>query len=308
MKVIITGGTGMIGSQLVKKLAAAEHEVIVLSRNPKNHTFPEGVRGVKWDGKTAENWSHHVEDADAIINLAGASIGGDSFPPPRWTDERKKQILQSRIEIGQAIVTAVSQAQNKPSVVVQISGIDYYGNVPNDSEITEEAPKGEGFLSDVTVQWEASTQPVAEMGVRHVILRTGMVLSMEAGALPQTMMPFHFFAGGPLGGGSQWWSWVHEVDVVRAIQFVLEHEEASGVYNVVAPYPVQNKQFAKELGQVMKRPSFIPAPAFALKLILGEMAAIVLDGRRAVPKRLAEAGFTFRFPAVRDALLDLFNQ
>ena len=308
MKVIITGGTGLIGSQLVEKLAADNHEVIVLSRNPKKYTFPEGVTGAKWDGKTAENWGHLVEGTDAIVNLAGESIGGSGFPPLRWTEERKQRILQSRVDAGQAIVAAVQQAQNKPTSLIQISGVDYYGNVPNDSEVTEDSPKGEGFLSDVTVAWEASTAPVEAMGVRRIIARVGIVLSMEGGALPQTALPFNFFAGGPLGGGNQWWPWIHLVDVARALQFLLQDETASGVYNICAPSPVQNKQCAKQLGQVMKRPSFIPVPSFALKLMLGEVSAIVLDGRRAIPQNLTGTEFSFRFPFLREALLDLINQ
>lgn len=308
MKVIITGGTGLIGSQLSKKLLQDNHDVIILSRNPQKHQLPEGAVGAQWDGKTAVGWQEHVEDADAIVNLAGESIAGSGFPPPRWTDEKKKRILQSRLDAGTAVTDAVIQAKNKPKVVIQASGIDYYGNVPNDSKITEDSPKGEGFLSDVTEKWEASTASVTTMGVHHVIIRTGIVLSMESGALPQTAMPFRFFAGGPMGSGNQWWPWIHEDDEIRAIQFLLEKDSAAGVFNLCAPNPVQNKQFAKALGQAMGRPSLIPAPSFALKTMLGEMSTIVLDGRRALPQKLEDLGFVFRYPNVREALLDLLNQ
>ena len=307
MKVIITGGTGLIGSQLTKKLLNSNHEVVILSRNPKKYKLPQGAIGQQWDGKTAEGWQEQVETADAIINLAGESIAGAGFPPPRWTEERKQRILQSRVDAGQAITEAIKQAENKPSVLIQSSGIDFYGNIANDNEVAEDAPKGEGFLSDVTQAWEASTAAVEEMGVRRAIIRTGIVLSMEAGALPQTAMPFKFFAGGPMGNGNQWWPWIHEEDEVRAIKFLLENEQAHGIFNLCAPNPVQNKQFAKALGQVMGRPSFIPAPSFALKTMLGEMSTIVLDGRRAVPTHLESLGFTFRYPSLREALLDLVN-
>ena len=308
MKVIITGGTGLIGSLLTKNLLAANHEVVVLSRNPQKYDLPAGVVGAKWDGKTAAGWQEHVEDCDTIVNLAGESIGGSGFPPPRWTDERKQRILQSRLDAGTAVTEAIQQATNKPKLLIQSSGIDYYGNVPNDNEITEDSPKGEGFLSDVTEKWEASTAAVKAMGVRQINIRTGIVLSMDSGALPQTAMPFKLFAGGPMGNGRQWWPWIHEDDEVRAIQFLLEAEDADGVYNLCAPNPVQNKQFAKILGDAMGRPSLIPAPAFALRTMLGEMADIVLDGRRAVPQKLQNMGFTFRYPSLREALLDLLNQ
>lgn len=307
MRILITGGTGLIGTPLSQQLAAGGHEVIVLSRNPGKHTLPVGVTAVAWDGRTSSGWAHLADGAAAIINLAGESIGGSGFPPPRWTDARKQRILQSRLHAGQAVTAAVQAATNKPGVVVQMSGIDYYGNVPGDTAVTESSPKGSGFLSDVTEQWEASTAVVESLGVRRVVLRTGIVLSLEGGALPQTMLPYRFFAGGPLGNGRQWWPWVHLADVVRAIQFLVENESASGVFNVCAPNPLPEKEFGRVLGQVMARPSLIPAPAFALKLMLGEMAAMVLDGRRALPTRLQELGFTFQYLEAREALLDLLN-
>lgn len=307
MRILITGGTGLIGTPLSQQLAASGHEVIVLSRNPEKYSLPEGVTAVAWDGRTTSGWAHLADGAGAIINLAGESIGGSDFPPPRWTDARKQRILQSRLDAGQAVTAAVQAATNKPDVVVQMSGIDYYGNVPGDTAVTETSPKGSGFLSDVTEQWEASTAVVETLGVRRVVLRTGIVLSLEGGALPQTMLPYRFFAGGPLGNGRQWWPWVHLTDVVRAIQFLVENESASGVFNLCAPNPLPEKEFGRVLGQVMSRPSLIPAPAFALKLMLGEMAAMVLDGRRALPTRLQELGFTFQYPKAQEALLDLVN-
>jgi hypothetical protein len=308
MLIIITGGSGLIGTPLSQSLAADGHEVIVLSRNPEKHTFPAGVTGAKWDGKTADGWSHLADGAEAIINLAGESIGGEGFPPPRWTATRKQRILQSRLDAGKAVVEAVTAAQNRPRVVIQSSGIDYYGHVPGNTEITETSPKGEGFLSDVAEQWEASTAAVETMGVRRAVIRSAMVLSMAGGPLPQTVLPFRLFAGGPLGDGRQWWPWIHLEDEVRAIRFLVEHPAASGVFNLCTPNPLPQKAFAKEIGKVMGRPSLIPAPTFALKLILGEMAAIVLDGRRALPKRLQALGFTFKYPQAREALLDLLNK
>ena len=305
MRVIITGGTGLIGSALAKNLAADGHEVISLSRNPANHTFPQGVRGVEWDSKTAVGWGHLADGADAIVNLAGAPIAGTGLFPSRWTEERKRRIRQSRIDAGTAVTEAVAAATNKPKLIVQSSGIDYYGNVPSDKVITETSPHGRGFLADVTVDWENSTAEVEAMGVRRVIIRTGIVLSMESGALPITVLPFKFFAGGPLGSGEQWWPWIHLDDEVRAIRFLLEDDSASGPYNLCTPHPLKNKDFAKKIGQVMNRPAFFPTPAFALKLGLGEIAAIVLDGRRAIPQKLQSAEFEFKFPTAEAALRDI---
>ncbi len=308
MRVIITGGTGLIGSALAKNLAADGHEVISLSRNPAQHTFPQGVRGVAWDSKTAAGWGHLADGADAIVNLAGAPIAGDGLFPARWTAERKRRIRQSRIDAGTAVTEAVAAATTKPKVVIQSSGVDYYGNVKSDKLITEAAPNGSGFLADVTVDWENSTAAVETMGVRRIIIRTGIVLSLESGALPITMLPFKFFAGGPLGGGEQWWPWLHLDDEVRAIRYLLENDSAAGPYNLCTPNPLKNKAFAKTIGKVMNRPAFFPTPAFALKLGLGEIAAIVLDGRRAVPQKLQSEGFEFKFPTAEAALRDLLKQ
>lgn len=308
MRVIITGGTGLIGSAVANNLAKDGHEVIVLSRNPAKYSFPAGIRGEKWDSKTAAHWGHLADGADAIVNLAGEPIAGPGLFPWRWTDERKQRIRQSRIDAGTAVTEAVRAATNKPKVVIQSSGVDYYGDVKNDQPITEAAPSGRSYLADVCVDWENSTAEVEAMGVRHVIIRTGLVLSMESGMLPITVLPFKFFAGGPLGSGQQWWPWIHLDDQVRAIRFLLESQEAAGPYNVCAPNPLTNKDFAKEIGRVMNRPAFFPTPTFALKLALGEIAALVLHGRRTIPKKLEEAGFTFKYPHAHDALMAALNR
>jgi uncharacterized protein len=306
MRIIITGGTGLIGTELSKSLSADGHEVIVLSRHPEGKDLPDGVRAEKWDGKTAVSWGHLADGADAIINLAGENIAGSGTLPARWTKERKERILNSRLDAGNAVVEAVSAATKKPKLVIQSSGIDYYGNVPN-GIVTEESPAGnDSFLAKVTVPWEASTAAVEQEGVRRVIIRTGVVLA-EEGSLESMSLPFKLFAGGPVGNGKQWLAWIHIQDVVSAIRFLLENENASGPYNLCAPEPVQYKDFSKDLGAVMGRPAIVPAPAFAMKLALGEAADLVLNGRRAVPKRLSDAGFSFAFPDAKSALQDLLG-
>lgn len=306
MRIIITGGTGLIGRPLSKRLAEAGHEVIVLSRNPAKYTLPAGVRAEKWDAATAAGWGHLADGAGAIINLAGENISGSGFIPSRWTEERKQRIKQSRLKAGQAVTQAVSEAANKPGVVLQASGVDYYPD--GDALQTEEMPPGTHFLAEVvTDYWELPTAPVTEMGVRRVVMRTGIVLSMDGGALPITVLPFKFFAGGPLGSGDQWFSWIHIEDTVRAMQFLLENEDAHGPVNLVAPNPVTNKALAATIGQVLGRPSFVPAPSFALKLGLGEIATIVLEGRRVSSQKLQDLGFTFNYPDAKSALEDLLK-
>lgn len=306
MRIIISGGTGLIGSKLVESLAAEQHEVLVLSRSPEKYTFPTGAKGVKWNGRTAAGWGHLVNETDAIINLAGESIAGTGFVPSRWTSERKQRIRDSRVQAGEAIVQAIEAATDRPSRLIQSSAVGYYGPC-GDEILTEDAPAGSDFLAQVCVDWEQSTQAVESLGVNRAVIRTGVVLSLEGGALPITVLPFHLFAGGPLGSGRQWWPWIHIDDEIRAIRFLLENESANGLFNLSAPNPLTNKALGKVIGQVLGRPSLIPVPAFALKLVLGEVATIVLDGQRAIPQWLEAAGFTFRFPDAKSALTDLLR-
>lgn len=303
MRVIISGGTGLIGSALAKNLAE-EYEVIVLSRNPDKYQFPPGVQGQRWDGKTADSWGHLADGAYAIINLAGESIAGTGFLPARWTPERKRRIRQSRINVGRAMVEAIEAAAEKPSVLVQASAVGYYGP-RGDEKLTADAPPGEDFLAEVCVMWESVTNPVEEMGVRRVITRTGVVLSMEDGALPRLVFPYKLFVGGPLGSGDQWVPWIHLEDEVQAIRFLLEREEARGAFNLTAPNPVRNRELGQRIGEALGRPSYFPVPAFALRLVLGEISTTVLDGQRAVPRRLQEMGFEFKYVEVIAALDDL---
>lgn len=302
-RVIITGGTGLIGRALAAELVDAGYDVVVLSRNPQRaRGLPPGVQVVAWDGRTAAGWGSLADGAFAMVNLAGENIAGG-----RWTAERRRRIRQSRLDAGHAVVEAVRAAARKPAVVVQASGVGYYGP-HGDEEVTEEAPPGSDFLGRLAVEWEASTAPVEEMGVRRVIVRTGVVLSREGGALTRLALPFRFFLGGPLGSGRQWVPWIHIADEVRAIRFLLEREEARGPYNLVAPQPMTNRDLARALGRFLRRPAWLPVPAPALQLALGELSAVLLTGQRALPKRLLEAGFVFRFPEVESALHNLYGR
>ncbi|MEQ9030343.1 MAG: TIGR01777 family oxidoreductase, partial [Aggregatilineales bacterium] len=283
MRIVITGGTGLIGSALVASLAHDGHEVVAISRDPhQTQPLPANANFASWDAKTAEGWGHLVDGADAVVQLAGASIAGDGFLPTRWTPERKKIILDSRVNTGKAVVEAIEQAGVKPKVLIQASAVGYYGTHPNTVELTEESPAGNDYLADVCKQWEASTEAVEAMGVRRAIIRTGVVLDGDEGALPRMAFPFKMFAGGPLGSGKQPFPWIHLMDEVRAIRFLIANEEATGAFNLSAPNPLTNAQFSRELGKVLGRPSLIPVPAPAFNIAFGEVAVILLKGQRAV--------------------------
>jgi hypothetical protein len=308
MRVIITGGAGLIGRALAADLAGAGHEVIVLSRNPgQARGLPSGVRAERWDGRTAAGWGPLADGAGAIVNLAGENLAGRDFFPSRWTPERKQLILQSRLDAGRAVVEAVSAAPVKPRVVIQSSGIGHYG-AHGDETLTEQEGPGDDFLARLTVEWEASTQAVEACGVRRAVIRTGVVLDPKEGALLRLLLPYRLFVGGPMGGGRQWLSWIHPADETAAIRFLIETPGASGAFNLCAPNPLTNAQLGKVLGRVMGRPSWIPIPAFALQAAFGEVAATVLDGQRALPMRLLDLGFKFRFPEAEAALRDLLKK
>jgi len=308
MRVIISGGTGQIGRALARELLDAGHEIVVLSRNPAAATgLPGSVRLVRWDARTAAGWGQLVDGNTAIVNLAGANLAGSGFFPARWTPERKGVILQSRLAAGRAVVEAVAPARAKPQVVIQASGIGHYGS-RGDVVVTEADAAGDDFLARLTVDWEASTVPVTALGVRHAVIRTGVVLDPHEGALRRLLLPYRLFAGGPMGSGRQWLSWIHPADEVAAIRFLIENRHASGAFNLCAPEPVTNAQFGQALGRVLGRPSWLPIPGFVLRLALGEVASIVLEGQRALPRKLLEAGFEFRFSAIEPALRDLLGR
>ncbi len=301
MKVVITGGSGLIGQALSRQLAGGGHQVAILSRDPgRAQSLPSGAQAVAWDGRSSRGWEQAADGADAIINLAGANLAEG-----RWTETRKREIIESRVNAGRAVVEAVSKAERKPRVVIQASAVGYYG--PHGSEeVTEQTSPGDDFPARVCLQWEASTESLEAMGVRRPVIRTGVVLSRDGGALPRMAMPFKLFAGGPIGGGKQPFPWIHIEDEVRAILWLVE-QGGSGPYNLSGPHPLSNAEFSKALGKAMRRPSIMPVPAFALKTLFGEMSTVVLEGQRAVPHRLLAEGFQFRYPDAEAALRDLFK-
>ncbi len=302
MRVVVTGGSGLIGRALVRSLAEDGHRAIVVSRSPERiRDLPEGVETAGWDGVTAEQLAPALEGADGVVHLAGEGIASG-----RWTRERKQRIRDSRVRGTRALAGAFETAAQRPGVLLQGSAVGFYGP-QGDEEIGEEHPAGDDFLARTCRDWEQAGAGVERLGVRRVLLRTGVVLARDGGALPRIALPFKLFAGGPVGGGRQWFPWIHLDDEVGAIRFLLENPETRGVFNLTAPNPVTNRELGRALGRVLRRPSLVPTPGIALKLALGEMSTIVLDGQRAVPSKLEAAGYGFRFAELEPALRDLLG-
>jgi uncharacterized protein len=298
MKILITGASGLIGTALRRSLAEKGRGMLLASRRE-----PKDERHIQWDPSTgfADEDLVRLEGLDAVVHLAGESISG-----LRWTDEKKKAIRDSRVQGTRTIIEAFARLEKKPKVFISGSATGFYGD-RGDSEMNESNSAGDTFLSEVCKEWEAESRRAEDMGIRTVLLRTGIVLSKNGGALAAMLTPFKLGVGGVVGSGKQWMSWVSLDDVVAIINFVLENEEIHGPVNAVAPNPVTNAEFTKALGKELYRPTILPLPEFAVNLVFGEMGdALLLDSTRVVPKRLLEAGYEFKFtdlqPALRHAL------
>ena len=300
---VIAGATGLIGRQLTSSMIAAQKNVVVLTRNRDAGKLPHHsrLRFVHWDGKSAGDWTQHLEDASSVINLAGQSIG-----ERRWSTSRKEELLNSRVEPTQALVHAIRVATSKPEVLINASAVGFYGNVPG-GVVAEDHPAGSDFLGRTCAAWESAATEAQEEGVRVVLLRSGIVLDKRGGALERMLHPFKMFVGGPLGSGNQWFPWIHNEDELRAILFTLENETMSGPVNLVAPQAATMREFSRALGTAMHRPAIFTVPAFVLKAVLGEMSDLVLSGQHAIPEKLLKAGFEFRFPALAGALQDVLR-
>jgi len=301
MRVIILGGTGLIGQEFTTALLNEGHQVWVLSRNPQTRQVPTGAAVVSWDGHTSQGWEGLVELSDAVVNLAGENLGEG-----RWSKTRKERIRSSRTDAGLAVVSAFQAASRKPKVLLQASAIGFYG-ASDDRGLNEESVAGNEFQSSICLDWEASTQAVENMGVRRVIIRTGLVLTAKGGVLPRLMLPFRLFLGGPLGSGQQWYSWIAMQDEIRAMMYLLKNEQSAGVYNLTSPEPLKMADFGKVLATVMHRPYWLPVPAFALRALLGEMSLLVLSGQKVVPQKLLREGFQFQFSSLKAALENILH-
>ena len=300
MKVFMTGGTGFVGAYLSRELALQGHEVTILTRKERAPDPAQPRIGYLVGDPTREgHWMAAPPEHDWIINLAGASIFG------RWTPEVKKNLYESRILTTRNLVKALA-AGDRRQLFCSTSALGYYGS-RGDEPLTEASPPGNDFLAGLTVDWEAEALKAQSLGVRTVITRFGLVLGRGGGVLGQMVPLFKKFLGGPVGSGDQWFSWIHQQDQVRAFLFVKDHPEISGPVNFAAPNPMRNRDLAKALGRALHRPSFLPAPAFMIRLILGEFGQVVLEGQKVLPQKLLDAGFTYLYPAIEQALEDLLR-
>jgi uncharacterized protein (TIGR01777 family) len=293
-KIVMAGGSGFIGEPLVRRLLARGDDVAVLTRNPSKL---KAGRGVQWNPATPGAWSAEVADADVVINLAGENVGGGP-----WTEARKARIMESRVTATRALVDAMAHKPGKARTLVNASAIGFYGD-RGDAELDENSMPGNGFLTEVTRRWEELARTAGGFA-RVVILRFGIVLAADGGALAKLLLPFRLGAGGRMGSGEQWMSWIDREDVLRLIEWSIDQESAQGTYNATAPAPVTNRDFAKVLGHALHRPSILPTPAFALRLVLGSGMAdeMLLSGQRVIPKRAIEQGFKFAYPELEGAL------
>jgi uncharacterized protein len=297
-KLLLAGGSGLIGRALAEALVAEGREVVVLTRAAAQ-SLPAGVRAARWDGHGVGAWSAEVEGARAVVNLAGENVGEG-----RWSAARKQRLRASRIEPTAALVAAIAARDERPEVFVQASAVGYYGD-RGDLLLDETASPGEGFLPELGREWEGASAPVEGLGVRRVILRTGIVLAREGGALPKLLLPFRLAVGGRLGSGRQWFPWIHLADAVAAIRFLVDSPGLAGPFHLAAPQPVTNAELTRALARALRRPALLRVPAWALRVLFGEMGEVLLGGQRIRPRRLLEAGFAFRFPELPAALADL---
>jgi uncharacterized protein len=301
MKVVCTGGTGFVGAGLIPALLTEGHSVVLLSRRQRNNRSSRNpnLRRVSWNGRDDGPWTEELEGAGAVVNLAGEPLARK-----KWTPEQKARIVDSRVNATRVIVRAIQGTSRKPEVLINASGVGYYGDT-RDLLVTENSPPGNGFLAETCTRWEAEAWEAEKLGVRTVVLRSGLALGEQGGALSRMVLAFKAFAGGPLGSGKQWFPWVHRDDLVSVILNALSDAGFSGPLNIAAPEAVTNRQFCEILGKVLRRPCWFPVPETLLRLVFGEMSSMILTGQHVVPARLQELGYKFHFPALEPALQEI---
>ncbi|WP_064093951.1 TIGR01777 family oxidoreductase [Rossellomorea aquimaris] len=300
MKIAITGGTGFVGKALTEELLEHNHELFILTRNPDKYENRTGITYVKWLSDNAHP-KRELEGVEAFINLAGESINSG-----RWTDERKKRIINSRITSTQEIISIMKGLDKKPACLINASAIGYYPSSKTNTYTEESTDTSNDFLGETVQIWEKEASKAAELGIRVAYTRFGIILGEKEGALPRIALPYKMFAGGTVGSGKQWMSWIHIQDVARAIHFVANSEDIKGPVNITAPTPVTMKEFGKTLGSVLNRPHWIPVPPFALKIAMGEMSTLVLEGQKVLPGVLSQHGFPFLYPTLQKALKNIY--
>lgn len=296
MKLVVTGASGFIGSALTERLLQDGHSLILLAYTAPPTASSANKRWLHWTPGASGEWEKAVDGCDGIINLAGEPIASR-----RWSNRQKRRIRLSRIETTSSLVSAIEKSTVKPKFLINASATGFYGD-RGEALATEETVPGYDFLARVCQDWEAEALKAESLGCRVALLRTGVVLGPENGALEQILMPYRFFVGGPLGSGKQWMSWIHLEDEIGLIRFLVEHENAHGPINATAPNPVTNTEFSKALGRVIKRPAWLGVPAFALRVMAGEMAEMLLGSQRVFPAAATKLGYQFRYPFLVDAL------
>jgi len=300
MRIAITGGTGFVGKALSDSLLADGHDLFILTRNRANRYHNE-ITYIEWMSNEVDLLVK-LGKIDVFINLAGESINSG-----RWTEERKARILNSRLEATEEVVSIIKRLPEKPSLLINASAIGYYGTSLHKTFTEKDEKAGDDFLAQTVESWEASTKEAVELGVRTVFARFGIILDKNGGALPRIALPYRLFAGGTVGSGEQWVSWIHLADVVSGLHHVIEASELEGPVNFCAPQAVRMKEFGKTLSAVLHRPHWIPAPSFALKLALGEMSLLVLEGQQVSPEKLLNSGFSFTYPTLYEALCHIYS-
>jgi uncharacterized protein len=306
MRVFVTGGTGLIGTRLIKRLRTRGEEVVLLTRRAAavREKFPD-CTVVEGDPMIAGAWCDTLADCDAVINLAGENIFGK-----RWSDDYKKLLMDSRVKTTDNVVQALAKqprrADGAPKILVNASAIGYYGP-HGDEEVNEDTGPGNDYLAQICVQWEESAKKAEAVGVRTALMRIGIVLDREGGALAPLLTVFKLGIGGPAGSGKQWMAWIHYEDVIGLLLFALYTATVGGPINATAPNPVTNKEFGTALGKALHRPAFMPLPGFAVKLRFGGVAEVILNGQRVLPKKALSLGYSFKFPTLDAALADILK-
>lgn len=305
MRILVTGGTGLVGSCLLPRLRELGHDVLALSRRDRP-SLPAGCLAIPGDPAVAGIWLEQIDSCDAVIHLAGENVFAR-----RWRTHFKQQLYDSRIVstrlIAERLARQPHRADGSPKVLVCASAVGYYGP-REDEELVESDPAGSGFLAQICVDWEDACSTAREAGVRVANLRIGMVLDSHGGALKKLLLPFRLFLGGPVGNGKQWISWIHVADLVELTVFAMSNSRVAGPINATAPEPLTNWGFSKILGKVLHRPSWLPVPRWVLRILLGEAAGVVIRGQRVIPQQAVQAGFAFQFPDLEGALRQLLHR
>jgi len=294
MKILIGGASGFIGRYLLNELNGKGYTIVALSRHPEKQTGQKNISWRKWQDGDTSDWQDEMENSDVVINLIGESLAAK-----RWTESRKKVLVESRVKAGQLFLKAFEKSKNKPRLFIQSSAIGYYAIMPSSDE---KSPAGNDFLAQTCIKWEESTKAIEEMDCNRIILRTGLVLANDSLLIKKFKLPFFIFIGGHLGNGQQIMSWIHITDVIRSVLFMIENVTSSQVFNLTAPNPVTMREFCKRLGKTMKRPSWLHVPAFVLKIIFGQMAKeTMLKGHKVLPENLLKSGFDFKYREIGPA-------